>query len=71
MVQTKSRHHKNENSFRFQTLNERLASISVDVTKKINRYQQKPEETETYFYQSLEKWVDLNYTGVFCNFKLN
>ncbi|RNA19607.1 small subunit processome component 20 -like protein [Brachionus plicatilis] len=68
MVQTKSRHHKTENSYRFQTLNERLANISVDVTKKINRFQQKPEETETYFYQCLEKWVDLNYTGVFHEF---
>ncbi|CAF0958315.1 unnamed protein product, partial [Brachionus calyciflorus] len=68
MVQTKSRHHKNENTFHFQTLNERLANISVDVTKRINRFNQKPEETETYFYQALEKWVDLNYTAVFYDF---
>lgn len=46
MVQTKSRHHKNENTFRFQTLAERLSNISVDVTKRINRYTTKPEVSQ-------------------------
>jgi hypothetical protein len=68
MTKTKSRHHKEENTHRFQTLAERLSHISVDVVKRINRNQVKPEETETYFYKGLEKWVDLNYSASFCKY---
>lgn len=68
MTKTKSRHHKTENTHRFLTLAERLSTINVDVTKRINRLNVKPEETETYFYKGLEKWVDLNYTASFHEF---
>lgn len=43
MVQTKSRHHKTENTHRFLTLAERLANLNIDVVKRINRYNLKPE----------------------------
>ena len=56
---------------KFLTLNERLANIKIDVGKQINRYNTKPEDTETYFGLALEKWVDFNYTGLFCKYILN
>jgi hypothetical protein len=43
MTKTKSRHHKTENTHRFQTLAERLSHINVDVVKRINRNNIKPE----------------------------
>ena len=62
-----SRFHLKKFFFKFLTLNERLSKINVDVAKLINRNAPaKPEETETHFYQALEKWVDLNYTASFC-----
>ena len=45
-----------------------MANIKIDVGKQINRYNTKPEDTETYFGLALEKWVDFNYTGLFCNY---
>ncbi len=67
MTKTKSKHHKEENTFKFQPLSERLKEIKVDIGRNITRNDDKPEDTETYFYNSLEKWVDLNYSASFCN----
>ncbi|KZS08061.1 Small subunit processome component 20 [Daphnia magna] len=70
MVKTKPTKHKEENTFKFKTFAERLSSVNVDVIHRINLKRNAiPDETETFFYEALEKWADLNCTEgftVFC-----
>uniref|UniRef100_A0A8C4RTT2 UTP20 small subunit processome component n=1 Tax=Erpetoichthys calabaricus TaxID=27687 RepID=A0A8C4RTT2_ERPCA len=64
-MKTKSSHHKSENTFRFLTFSERLANVNIDVVHRIDRTGSYSEEVETYFFESLKKWRDLNLTEHF------
>lgn len=54
----------------FKTFAERLSTVNVDVVHRVNlKRNTVPDETETFFYECLEKWVDLNCTegfSIFC-----
>ena len=52
----------------FQTFAERLSAVNVDVVHSLSlKRNQVPEETETFFYECLEKWSDLNCTEGYAN----
>ncbi|XP_023234617.1 small subunit processome component 20 homolog [Centruroides sculpturatus] len=57
--------HKNENTFKFRTFSERLADINVDVIHRIRTFEQTPEEADTFFFETLQKWTELNCTEDF------
>ncbi|XP_073694690.1 small subunit processome component 20 homolog [Garra rufa] len=60
--------HKSENTYRFITFSERLAKVNIDVIHRIDRTGSYAEEVETYFYEGLLKWKDLNLTENFKKF---
>uniref|UniRef100_A0AAR2JK74 UTP20 small subunit processome component n=1 Tax=Pygocentrus nattereri TaxID=42514 RepID=A0AAR2JK74_PYGNA len=57
--------HKSENTYRFLTFSERLANVNIDVIHRIDRTGSYSEEVDTYFYEGLTKWRDLNLTEHF------
>ncbi|XP_069048890.1 small subunit processome component 20 homolog [Lepisosteus oculatus] len=67
-MKTKSSYHKSENTFRFLTFSERLANVNIDVIHRIDRTGSYAEEVETYFFEGLMKWRDLNLTEHFVKF---
>ncbi|XP_036373482.1 small subunit processome component 20 homolog [Megalops cyprinoides] len=67
-MKTKSSYHKSENTFRFLTFSERLANVNIDVIHRIDRTGSYAEEVETYFFEGLTKWRDLNLTEHFTTF---
>ena len=47
----------------FQTFAERLNSVNVDIVHRLDlKRNLVPDETDTFFFECLEKWVDLNCT---------
>uniref|UniRef100_A0A4W4DWA7 UTP20 small subunit processome component n=1 Tax=Electrophorus electricus TaxID=8005 RepID=A0A4W4DWA7_ELEEL len=60
--------HKSENTFRFLTFSERLANVNIDVIHRIDRTGSYSEEVDTYFFEGLTKWRDLNLTDHFTTF---
>ncbi|XP_060746083.1 small subunit processome component 20 homolog [Tachysurus vachellii] len=60
--------HKSENTYRFLTFSERLANVNIDVIHRIDRTGSYNEEVETYFFEGLRKWRDLNQTDHFTAF---
>ncbi|XP_040263163.1 small subunit processome component 20 homolog [Bufo bufo] len=67
-MKTKSSHHKAENTFKFLTFSERLANVNIDIIHRIDRTEAFSEDVETYFYEGLQKWRDLNLTQNFVTF---
>ncbi|XP_028278623.1 small subunit processome component 20 homolog [Parambassis ranga] len=67
-IKSKSSYHKSENTYRFLTFAERLASVNIDVIHRIDRTGSYAEEVETYFSEGLTQWRDLNLTGNFTTF---
>ncbi|KAG6800475.1 small subunit processome component 20 [Apis mellifera caucasica] len=62
--------HKELNTFQFKTFSERINEIDVDIFHYVShRNEENDEETETYFYQTLQKWNFLNLTEGYCSFK--
>ncbi|XP_072529293.1 small subunit processome component 20 homolog [Salminus brasiliensis] len=61
--------HKSENTFRFLTFSERLANVNIDVIHRIDRTGSYSEEVDTYFFEGLTKWRDLNLTESFTKFR--
>lgn len=61
--------HRAGNTFRFLTFSERLANVNIDIIHRIDRTSDDAEEVETYFYEGLEKWRDLNCTEHFVKFR--
>lgn len=54
----------------FKTFSERISEIDVDIFHYVShRNEENDEETETYFYQTLQKWNFLNLTEGYCSFK--
>uniref|UniRef100_A0A3P8W978 UTP20 small subunit processome component n=1 Tax=Cynoglossus semilaevis TaxID=244447 RepID=A0A3P8W978_CYNSE len=64
-LKSKSSYHKSENTYRFLTFAERLANVNIDVIHRIDRIGSFAEEVETYFFEGLTKWRDLNLTQQF------
>lgn len=47
----------------FQTFAERLSAVNVDIIHRLDvKRNTIPEETETFFFECLQKWEDLNCT---------
>ncbi|XP_075456776.1 small subunit processome component 20 homolog [Ascaphus truei] len=67
-MKNKSSHHKSENTFKFLTFSERLANVNIDIIHRIDRTESSSEEVETYFYEGLKKWRELNLTQHFGTF---
>ncbi|XP_030621601.1 small subunit processome component 20 homolog [Chanos chanos] len=67
-IKTKPSSHKSENTFRFLTFSERLANVNIDVIHRIDRTGSYAEEVDTYFFEGLTKWKDLNLTEHFTTF---
>ncbi|XP_034018840.1 small subunit processome component 20 homolog isoform X2 [Thalassophryne amazonica] len=67
-LKSKSSHHKSQNTYRFLTFAERLANVSIDIIHRIDRTGSYAEEVETYFFEGLTKWRDLNLTEHFTTF---
>lgn len=67
-IKSKSSYHKSENTFRFLTFAERLANVNIDVIHRIDRTGSYAEEVETYFFEGITKWKDLNLTEHFTTF---
>ncbi|XP_021355382.1 small subunit processome component 20 homolog [Mizuhopecten yessoensis] len=65
----KSSYHRSENTFRFQTFSERISDINIDVIHKIRHHDDTPGEHSTYFGEALEKWLELNQTAHFIEFR--
>ncbi|XP_051911593.1 small subunit processome component 20 homolog [Hippocampus zosterae] len=67
-IKSKSAHHRSENTYRFLTFAERLANVKINVIHRIDRTGSYAEEVETYFFEGLTKWKDLNVTENFTTF---
>ncbi|XP_006888591.1 PREDICTED: small subunit processome component 20 homolog [Elephantulus edwardii] len=60
--------HKTENTYRFLTFAERLGNVNIDIIHRIDRTASYEEEVETYFFEGLLKWRELNLTDHFGKF---
>ncbi|KFP79677.1 Small subunit processome component 20, partial [Acanthisitta chloris] len=52
----------------FLTFSERLSNINIDIIHRIDRTGSYAEEVETYFFEGLRKWKELNLTQHFVQF---
>uniref|UniRef100_A0A8C8SVZ5 UTP20 small subunit processome component n=1 Tax=Pelusios castaneus TaxID=367368 RepID=A0A8C8SVZ5_9SAUR len=52
----------------FLTFSERLGNVNIDIIHRIDRTGSYAEEVETYFYEGLQKWRELNLTQHFVKF---
>ena len=59
---------KETNTHRFKGFSERISAIKIDVTHRIQRSVETPEDEDTFFYEALSKWTELNCTLHFQNF---
>ncbi|XP_049638753.1 small subunit processome component 20 homolog isoform X1 [Suncus etruscus] len=67
-MKTKPVSHKKENTYRFLTFAERLGNVNIDIIHRIDRTASYDEEVETYFFEGLLKWRELNLTEHFGKF---
>uniref|UniRef100_A0A8C5L0M4 UTP20 small subunit processome component n=1 Tax=Jaculus jaculus TaxID=51337 RepID=A0A8C5L0M4_JACJA len=67
-MKTKPVSHKTENTYRFLTFAERLGNVNIDIIHRIDRTASYDEEVETYFFEALLKWRELNLTEHFGKF---
>ncbi|XP_037702214.1 small subunit processome component 20 homolog isoform X2 [Choloepus didactylus] len=67
-MKTKPVSHKTENTYRFLTFAERLGNVNIDIIHRIDRIASYDEEVETYFFEGLLKWRELNLTEHFGKF---
>ena len=59
---------KETNTHRFKGFSVRISAIKIDVTHRIQRSVETPEDEDTFFYEALSKWTELNCTLHFQNF---
>ncbi|KAG8540110.1 hypothetical protein GDO81_019819, partial [Engystomops pustulosus] len=52
----------------FQNFSERLANVNINIIHRIDRTESYSEIVETYFFEGLQKWRDLNLTENFVSF---
>jgi U3 small nucleolar RNA-associated protein 20 len=58
-------------NFRFQTFTERISNLKIDPIRRrkyVEGQEQLPEESRTYFGQSLQEWMDMNLSQTFSAF---
>ncbi|KYO17523.1 small subunit processome component 20-like protein [Alligator mississippiensis] len=67
-MKNKSASHKAANTHRFLTFSERLGNVNIDIIHRIDRTGSYAEDVETYFYEGLQKWKELNLTCHFVKF---
>lgn len=67
-MKSKPSAHKSGNTHRFLTFSERLSNINIDIIHRIDRTGSYAEEVETYFFEGLRKWKELNLTQHFVKF---
>uniref|UniRef100_A0A8C5V384 UTP20 small subunit processome component n=1 Tax=Microcebus murinus TaxID=30608 RepID=A0A8C5V384_MICMU len=67
-MKTRPVSHKTENTYRFLTFAERLGNVNIDIIHRIDRTASYDEEVETYFFEGLLKWRELNLTEHFGKF---
>ncbi|KAL1774813.1 small subunit processome component 20-like [Sigmodon hispidus] len=67
-MKSKPLSHKTENTYRFLTFAERLGNVNIDIIHRIDRTASYDEEVETYFFEALLKWRELNLTEHFGKF---
>uniref|UniRef100_A0A8C4U3G8 UTP20 small subunit processome component n=1 Tax=Falco tinnunculus TaxID=100819 RepID=A0A8C4U3G8_FALTI len=67
-MKSKSSAHKPGNTHRFLTFSERLSNVNIDIIHRIDRTGSYAEEVETYFFEGLRKWRELNLTQHFVQF---
>ncbi|EDO33281.1 predicted protein, partial [Nematostella vectensis] len=53
---------KDKNTFKFQRFAERVSNIRLDISHRVEKRTESPDETETFCYESLLKWRELNCT---------
>ncbi|OXU31234.1 hypothetical protein TSAR_014768 [Trichomalopsis sarcophagae] len=70
-MKTKPTRHKETNTFKFKPFSERVNDIDVDVFHKVAHRNEvvTAEETETFFYQCIQKWNFLNLSQSYSNFR--
>ncbi|XP_060519305.1 small subunit processome component 20 homolog [Cylas formicarius] len=69
-MKNKSTRHKEQNTFKFQPFSERIATVDVNIFHKVrHEYESQSDETESCFYQAIQKWDVLNLTEGYDNFK--
>ncbi|XP_011495601.1 PREDICTED: small subunit processome component 20 homolog [Ceratosolen solmsi marchali] len=69
-MKTKPTKHKETNTFKFKPFLERVNEIDIDVFHKVAHFNEiVHNETETYFYQCVQKWNFLNLSENYCNFR--
>ncbi|CAH1799075.1 unnamed protein product [Owenia fusiformis] len=66
---SKSHHHKAENKFKFRNFADRISNVNIDVVRKNLKHTETPEDEDTFFYEGLQKWQELNCTQHFTNFQ--
>ncbi|KAI9595434.1 armadillo-type protein [Syncephalis fuscata] len=54
--------------FKFQTFKTRIDSVKLNVVHRVHQVQDTPEESDSFFRESLEEWKDLNLTTAFRQF---
>lgn len=60
-MKNKPHRHKESNTFKFQPFSERIANIDVDIFHRVgHRFEEASEDSNTFFYQALQKWNILN-----------
>ncbi|KAM6301905.1 small subunit processome component 20 homolog isoform 2-T2 [Podargus strigoides] len=67
-MKSKSSAHKSGNTHRFLTFSERLSNVNINIIHRIDRTGSYAEEVETYFFEGLRKWRELNLTQHFVQF---
>ncbi|GAB6033711.1 U3 snoRNP protein [Chamberlinius hualienensis] len=68
-MKTKPLSHKSQNTFKFQTFSEQLAQINVNIIRLIGVTSENPDDSETFFHETLKKWDELNCTEYYGHFK--
>ncbi|XP_043287121.1 small subunit processome component 20 homolog [Venturia canescens] len=70
-MKNKPTRHKETNTFKFKKFSERVSEIDIDIFHRVaHRYEEQNEDdVETFFYQTLQKWRDLNLTEGYTAFK--
>ncbi|XP_014218857.1 small subunit processome component 20 homolog [Copidosoma floridanum] len=69
-MKNKPTRHKDSNTFKFKPFSQRINDIDVDVFHKVShRNEEVSEETETYFFQCVQKWNFLNLSGNYVNLR--
>ncbi|KAJ8922427.1 hypothetical protein NQ315_004373 [Exocentrus adspersus] len=69
-MKNKPTRHKELNTFKFIPFSERITNIDVDIFHKVgHEYETQTEESQSYFYQAIDKWNVLNLSEGYESFR--